>query len=97
MARLKSSSVILRKFFIAQLNAFGIGHNPDLRHRVHIHADEVLRGNVPLGFDVNGDLADDELIHTLQERDLHACAADQHLRVLAKAGNNVCYVGGALT
>ena len=78
----------------SQLDALRVRHDPHLGHGVHVHADEVLGGNVTLGLDVDGDLADDQLIHPLQEGDLDAGFTDEHLWVLPQAGDDVGHVGG---
>ena len=73
----------IQKVLHSQLDALRVGHDPNLGHGVHVHADKVLGGDVALGLDVDGDLTDDQLIHPLQKGDLNTGAADQHLGVLA--------------
>ena len=75
-----------------QLDALRVCHDPHLGHGVHVHADEVLGGNVALGLDIDGDLADDQLIHPLQEGDLDAGFTDEHLGVLPQAGDDVRHI-----
>lgn len=64
-----------------QLDALRVRHHPHLGHGVHVHADEVLGGNVTLGLDVDGDLADDQLIFI---DELDRCKPDYAIRLLER-------------
>ena len=87
---------LVQEVFGGQLDALGVGGDTDLGHGVHVDVDEVAGGDGLLCLDVDGHLAQVQLIHALQEGDADPGPADEHLALLLHAGNDVRLVGRGL-
>ncbi len=97
IARLKSSSVIFKKFFIASWMPSGSVMTRTLATASTSTPMKSWVGNVAFRLDIDGDLADDQLIHPLQKGDLDTGLTDEHLGVLPQAGDEYATSGGAFT
>ena len=78
------------------LDALGVGLQTDLRDGVDVHADEVLRRHVAVGLDIDADLLEHQRVLSFEEGQLDAGAADQDLRVLLHARDDIGLVGRSL-
>ena len=85
--------LFIQKVLRRELDALRRRGDADLCHRVHVDIDKVVGGDGLLRLDVDGHLAEIELVEPLEEGDLDAGAADQYPALLLDAGDDVGLVG----
>lgn len=80
----------------SQLDALIISPNTNFGDGIHIDTDKVQRGNVAIGFDVHGNLTDNQLIDTLQKRNADTSTTNEDFGLLAKTGDDIRHIGWSL-